>query len=62
LTEQILERYEAQVSQISLVPSRGGVFEVQVDGTMLFSKAALKRHADSEEVLAAIATRQPVTV
>jgi len=60
--EQILERYEPQVGQISLVPSRGGVFEVQVDGTLLFSKAALKRHADPDEVLAAISTRQPVTL
>jgi selenoprotein W-related protein len=61
LTEQILGRYQAQVKELSLVPSRGGVFEVQVDGEMLFSKAALHRHADPEEVLAAIASRQPIT-
>lgn len=57
-----MERYEAQVSQLTYVPSHGGVFEVEVDGTLLFSKAALKRHANPDEVLAAIATRQPVTV
>ncbi len=34
-----------------LVPSSGGVFEVTVDGSLVFSKKALRRHAQPGEVL-----------
>jgi selT/selW/selH-like putative selenoprotein len=33
------------------VKSSGGVFEVTVDGTLVFSKKALRRHAAPGEVL-----------
>jgi len=36
---------------VTLVPSSGGVFEVTVDGSLLFSKKALRRHAQPGEVL-----------
>lgn len=36
---------------VSLVPSGGGVFEVDVDGTLVFSKKTLSRHAESGEVV-----------
>lgn len=34
-----------------MVPSSGGVFEVTVDGQLVFSKKALGRHAEPGEVL-----------
>ncbi len=33
---------------ITLTPSSGGVFEVVVDGDLVYSKKATKRHADYE--------------
>lgn len=36
---------------IKMVPSSGGVFEVTVDGKLVFSKRALKRHAEPGEVV-----------
>ena len=36
------------------MPSRGGVFEVDVDDTRVFSKAETGRHAAPGEILAAI--------
>ncbi|TDJ55148.1 MAG: SelT/SelW/SelH family protein [Gemmatimonadetes bacterium] len=39
---------------VQLLDSSGGVFEVEVDGTLVFSKKALGRHADSGEVLALV--------
>ena len=33
------------------MPSSGGVFEVMVDGKLVFSKKALGRHAEAGEVL-----------
>jgi selenoprotein W-related protein len=38
------------ISDIRLVPSSKGRFEVTIDGTLIFSKAALGRHAQPGEV------------
>ena len=38
-------------ADVKLVPSSGGVFEVTVDGTLVFSKKALRRHAQPGEVV-----------
>ena len=40
-----------------MVPSRGGVFEVDVDDERVFSKKELGRHAEPGEVLAAVRER-----
>jgi selenoprotein W-related protein len=56
----ILETYGERTTELTLVPSHGGRFEVTVDGTLLFSKAALRRHADPNEVLTAIQRQEPV--
>jgi selenoprotein W-related protein len=39
---------------VRLVESSGGLFEVTVDGKLVFSKKAAKRHAEPGEVLKAI--------
>jgi selenoprotein W-related protein len=36
---------------VELVESSGGVFEVTVDGQLVFSKKALGRHAEPGEVV-----------
>lgn len=38
-------------AEVQLAPSSGGVFEVTVDGTLVFSKKALRRHAQPGEVV-----------
>ncbi len=38
-------------ADVRLVPSSGGVFEVKVDGNLVFSKRALRRHAQPGEIL-----------
>jgi selenoprotein W-related protein len=47
----LLEEFEQDISDLKLVPSRGGVFEVVVDGDLLYSKKATGRHAEHDEVL-----------
>jgi len=37
-----------------MIPSSGGVFEVTVDGTLVYSKKATGRHADPDEVVRTI--------
>jgi selT/selW/selH-like putative selenoprotein len=39
---------------VRLIESSGGLFEVAVDGHLVFSKKATKRHAEPGEVLKAI--------
>jgi selenoprotein W-related protein len=51
LTEALLDQFESSIEGITLVPGGGGVFEVAVDGDLIFSKKALGRHAEIDEVL-----------
>lgn len=44
-------------ADVRLIPSSGGVFEVMVDGTLVFSKKALRRHAQPGEVVELIRRR-----
>jgi len=39
---------------IELIPSRGGAFEVVVDGKLVYSKKATRRHCTEEEIFDAI--------
>lgn len=39
------------IAEIQLIPSSGGRYEVTLDGELIYSKAALKRHAEPGEVV-----------
>lgn len=52
--QDILGKYEHYIDSITVIPSRGGVFEVQVGDDLVYSKMALGRHAEPGEVLAAV--------
>jgi selT/selW/selH-like putative selenoprotein len=41
-------------ADVRLIESSGGLFEVAVDGQLVFSKKATKRHAEPGEVLKAV--------
>lgn len=45
---------EMQIESLELIPSSGGVFEVEVNGSLIYSKKATGRHAGTGEVLALI--------
>jgi selenoprotein W-related protein len=49
MAEQLFEEF-GQAFEILLVPSQGGVFEVAVDGDVIYSKLSTGRHAEYEEV------------
>ncbi len=56
LTQEILGERELEfyVANWTLVPDKGGRFEVEVNGELVFSKHSLGRHAEPGEVRAAI--------
>jgi len=49
--DSLLEAFEHDIEGITLIPGGGGVFEVEVDGTLVYSKKATGRHAEGDEVL-----------
>ena len=51
LTDELLKNYEHVIETIMLVPSEGGLFEVTVNGQLLYSKLETHRHAAPGEVL-----------
>lgn len=53
MTEKLFEEF-GQAFEISLIPSRGGVYEVDIDGDQIYSKLETGRHAEYEEVAAPI--------
>ncbi len=50
----MLEEFEAQIEDLTLIPSRGGVFEVEVDGSLVFSKKQTGHHAEHDDILATV--------
>jgi selenoprotein W-related protein len=50
LASELLKAYEPMITTLEMVPSSGGVFEVTVNGELLFSKKAQGRHAYAHEV------------
>lgn len=54
LTEKLYEEFAHRIAGVQLITSKGGVFEVTVDGILLYSKRETKRHTTFEEVRALI--------
>ena len=50
LTQSILDEQKQNISEITLFPSSGGVFEVSLNGKLVFSKKQLERHAEENEI------------
>ncbi len=46
----MLRDYEPEIEKLTLVPSEGGRFEVEVNGRLLFSKKSAGRHARAGEI------------
>jgi len=51
LTAELLKLLDSEIESLVLVPSDGGVFEVIVNGKLLYSKKATGRHAEPGEVM-----------
>ncbi len=56
MAAELRERYPE--ATVRLIESSGGMFEVQVDGDLVFSKKALGRHAEAGEVVRLIEQRR----
>jgi len=49
--EDLLHDYQHVIEELTFVTGSGGIFDVEVDGEMLYSKKKTGRHAEPGEVL-----------
>ena len=54
MAEAILGKFEHYIQDVTVIPSKGGVFEVIVGDELVYSKKELGRHAEIDEVLVAV--------
>lgn len=50
LAKSILNEQKNNISELTLIPSSGGVFEVTLNDELLFSKKKLNRFPEEDEV------------
>lgn len=50
LSSELLEEFSGEIANWTLIPSGGGVFEITIDGELVFSKKALDRYPDAQEI------------
>jgi selenoprotein W-related protein len=50
LAQELLTTFSDELGEVALQPGRGGVFEVRLDGQLLFSRAQEKRFPESAEL------------
>jgi selenoprotein W-related protein len=50
LAQELLATFEAELAEVALRPGRGGVFEVEADGTRVWSRATEGRFPDAKEL------------
>jgi selenoprotein W-related protein len=55
--EQILNEFGGDVASLTLIPGDGGIFDVIVDGELIYSKEETGRHAEDGEVAALVRER-----
>ena len=59
---ELLHDYQHVIADLRIVAGSKGIFDVEVDGTMLYSKKATGRHAEDGEVLRLFRERYGVGV
>ena len=47
----MLEEWERVVGALEVVPGRGGIFDVHVDGDLVFTKSMLGRYPKPDDVV-----------
>jgi selenoprotein W-related protein len=50
LATELLRDYEFDIAQLTVIPSDNGRFEVIVDGELIYSKLATRKHADPAQI------------
>lgn len=54
MAQELLTTFESDIARVSLVPGTGGIFEVRLNGAVIFSRKAAGRFPESKELKQAI--------
>jgi selenoprotein W-related protein len=54
LAAELLKTFEPDIETLTLIPSDHGRFEIEVNQKLVFSKAALHRHATTGEIISLV--------
>jgi selenoprotein W-related protein len=57
LADELLSGWAPIIETVELLPASKGRFEVTLDGDLIFSKAALGRHAEPGEIVTLVRER-----
>lgn len=50
MTQELLMTFDTDLGEVALVPDSGGIFEVRVDGDLIWSKRERGRFPESKEL------------
>lgn len=57
MTAKIIGRYKSDIGSFKLIPSRGGCFELTIDGNLIYSKLAVGTFPDEAWAVDAVGER-----
>lgn len=57
LAQELLTTFEAELGEVALLPGRGGVLDVRLDGELIFSRGSEGRFPEAKELKQAIRDR-----
>jgi selenoprotein W-related protein len=57
LAEEILSAYSLKISELTLIPGVGGVYEIKVNGEEIFSKKEIGRFPNDGEIMGLLQSR-----
>lgn len=57
MTDRILREFKQQIAGFKLIPSKGGCFEISVNGELIYSKLKTGEFPDEAAIVASIGKR-----
>jgi selenoprotein W-related protein len=57
MAEALVSTFGTQITRLTLLPSSGGRFEVTIDGELVYSKKATRKHTNNEDMIAEVRRR-----
>ena len=57
MASRLLNKFKQQIDELTLVPSGGGCFEIDLDGERVYSKLDNGQFPDEDEILQLVAQR-----
>ena len=57
LAQELLATFESDIGEVAIVPGTGGIFEVRLNGAVIFSNKAAGRFPETREIKLAVRDR-----